>query len=35
MLDIPGEAVGEVCELTLYPSEPIGYTGEMDERDGM
>jgi len=31
--DIPWEAVGEVCELTIYPSEPIGCTGERDKKD--
>ena len=31
--DMAWEAVGEVCELTVYPSKPIGCTGEMDERD--
>ena len=33
ILDIPREAVGEICELTIDPSEPIGCTGEVDERD--
>ena len=31
ILDIPWEAVGEVRELTIYPSKPIGCTGEMGE----
>jgi len=34
--DIPyiaWEAVGEVCELTIDPSEPIGCAGEMDKTD--
>jgi len=29
--DIPWEAIGEVCELTIDPSEPIGCAGEMDK----
>ena len=33
ILSIPWESVGEVCELTLYPSKPIGFTGKMDKSD--
>ena len=33
ILDILWETFGKVCELTVYPSEPIGGTGEMDERE--
>ena len=35
VLDIPWEAVGEVCKLTMNPSEPIGCMGEMGETDAV
>ena len=31
--DISWEAVGEAYKLTIDPSEPIGFAGEMKERD--
>ena len=35
VLDTLWEAVGEVCKLTMNPSEPIGCMGEMGETDAV